>query len=262
MWGSRSRLFGQAFLILSSKFQGSKETQGTQFSVLLAAPHEHPAVASVPEEVRVAVVAVEPATIVVVFDAEHVEVRARVADRLHDDEEPLASGLVLVLQAQLGTHLCGTELEAERESPLVDVLSRGTLFEAEVSDRDIDKVERHLDIARRKGGLAENVVAPGADATTLGFQSPAEVIGGLETRAELDALPDMELEGGLGRTETREELLKSSRVVDPALHQISGHVGKILCDSRNQLSSLSIHGVFSFWFSPVVCARGLPPWQS
>ncbi len=44
------------------------------------APHEHPAVVSVPEVVRVAVVAVEPATIVVVFDVEHVEVVVRVAD--------------------------------------------------------------------------------------------------------------------------------------------------------------------------------------
>lgn len=44
------------------------------------APHEHPAVVSIPEVVRVAVVAVEPATIVVVFDVEHVEVIVRVAD--------------------------------------------------------------------------------------------------------------------------------------------------------------------------------------
>lgn len=246
-------------MILSSKFQGSKETQGTQFSVLLVAPHEHPAEVSRPEVVRAAEVAVEPATIVVVLDEEHAEAIERVADGLHTDEETLASGLVLILQTQLGTHLCGAELETERESPFVDVLPRRSLLEAQVGDRHVDEVERHLGVTRREGGIAEDVVAPHADLIAVGLESSAEVSGGLETRTELDGLPDRELGGRLGRTETREELLKPSRIVYPALHQVDGHVREVLCDSRNQLSSLSIHGVFSFRFSPAALFAGGPP---
>jgi len=214
--------------------------------VLLATTTEDEATVAVPEGVRRAAVAAQPQGVVIVYDEEHVEVAVRVANGLHTDEEPLASGLILVLQAQLGTYLVRAELEAELESSFVDVAPLGAVLEAELGYRDVEEIELHLGVTRREGRLAEDVVPPIADAATCGLDDSAEVVGRLGTRSELDGFPDLELGGRLGWTETREELLKPSWVVDPILHQVGRHVWEVLCDSRNQLSSLLVHGVFSF----------------
>ena len=46
----------------------------------VAGTNEHPAIAGIPDVVGVVVVAVEPQTIIIVFDVEHVEVAVRVAN--------------------------------------------------------------------------------------------------------------------------------------------------------------------------------------
>ena len=177
-----------------AKFQGSKKTQGSERSVLLATTEDE-AITAVPEVVRVAVAAVQPQLVVAVYDVEDAEATVGRTDGLHANEEPLTSGLILILQTQLGTRLVGAELEAELESSHVDVPPSGAILETELGHRDVEEIELHLGVRRREGGLVENVARQVTDAATCGLEGSAEVVGSLDTRAELDGLPCHEVTG-------------------------------------------------------------------
>jgi len=109
--------------------------------VLLARTNEDEAVEPTPEVVWAAVAAAKPQLVPIVYDVEDVQAAIGTADGFHGDEHPLVLRLVLVLETQLGTHLCGTELEATLESAVADVLVGGAVLEAELGDRDEDEVE-------------------------------------------------------------------------------------------------------------------------
>src|SRR3989344_5535551 len=143
-----------------AKFQGSKKTQGSERLVLLATTEDE-AIAAVPEVDRAAVAAVQPQPAVVVSDAEDAEVTVGITDGLHANGEPLTSGLILILQTQLGTRLVGAELEAELESSHVDVPPSGAILETELGHRDVEEIELHLGVRRREGGLTEHAFRHG-----------------------------------------------------------------------------------------------------
>src|SRR3989338_999203 len=69
----------------------------------LAGEKEDPLEAGTPEAAGTAARADEPKPGVIACHVEHAEVAARAANRLHSDKDPLAVGLVLVLQPQLRT---------------------------------------------------------------------------------------------------------------------------------------------------------------
>jgi hypothetical protein len=173
------------------------EPKGSEVGVLLARD-EHETAAATPEVDRVPADAIQPPTVITVLNAEHAEVAIGVRDGLHSDDEPLTVRLVLVLQSQLGTDFGWAELKPELLGSLVDVLTSGSVLETELGDGDDHEVHFGLLGARREGGLTEDVIAPIANTVSVVFESTAEVVGGLETCAELEALPDSELSGVLG----------------------------------------------------------------
>jgi len=140
-----------------------------------------------------AVAAVQPQTADTVSQEEHLEVADRIGDWLHRNDEPLTTGLVLVLQAQLRTDLIRTECQTKLDSSVVDLLASGAVLEAEFSNRDVDEVELHLYFAHRERRLAQDVVRPVADSEPRLLDGSAEVVSGSETDAELHSLPDRKL---------------------------------------------------------------------
>lgn len=184
---------------------------GTLTRGLLARTNEDEAVVGTPKAVRVAVVAVEPTLTVAMPDEEHAEVfkGVRIVDGFHPDQEPLALRLVRILQTQLRSDLCGTELETRAQRSFDDVPTVGPVFEAEVHHRHIHEVHVHLRFADPESGLAEDVIAPVAYAVAGTRECLAELVGGLETGAELDGLPDVEL----GRVGNRDHELTTEESI-------------------------------------------------
>ena len=148
-----------------------------------------------------AAVAVQPHSAPGVINAEHEQTAVRSDDGFHGDDEPLTVRLILVLQTQLGTNLCRTELQTELNCPIVDLLPAGVVRETEFGDGNVDQVNFHLLARHAECGLAEDVVRPVADAVTRLLDSRAEVIGRLDASTELHGLPDRELTDLLGRAD-------------------------------------------------------------
>lgn len=231
----------------------------------VARTHEQPAVVGVPDAVGTTMAAVEPQAALVVPDVEHVEATARESDRLHADEHPLVQGLILVLQTQLGTDLRRTELEAELDRTLVDLATSSTLREAELRDRDVDEIEFDLLGRRPEGGLSEDVVRIAADLPARLFDGLAELIRILQTRAELDGLPDREGLGNLlldllrGHECLTQDLGETVLVLDPGLAGGRLDVAREGTNhGRSKLSELiGIHGNLSSWHTPYALSLGL-----
>ena len=159
---------------------------------MLLAAGKDPAVVATPEDPWIAIVAAQPPVIPIVPHAEHPEIATRVGDWLHCNKKPFAFGLILVLEAELGSDFCGAEVEAELLDALVDVFSLCPILETEFGERDDDKTELLLFSACRERGLAHNVACPIAHAVTACPEGIAEVICGREACAELDCSPDLE----------------------------------------------------------------------
>ena len=173
--------------------KGSR-TRGSKVQGLLATD-ESEAVVSVPEAVRVAVVAAEPQLAAVVPDVEDEADAVPNGDGLHRHQHPFASRLVGILETQSGADFRRAELEAELDRLGADVRVAGTVLEAEVADRKHDEVDFRLLL--RAGDTAEDVVAPVAD-LLLGLLDGRAVVVGALVEPELHRLPDGHLER-LGR---------------------------------------------------------------
>ena len=107
----------------------------------LPARDEHEVAVSVPEVARAAIAAIEPRlTVTAAPHAEHAEVAIRVRrvrNGIHGNDEPLASGLAIVLKSELGADFGGTEIKAEVFGLGVDLFGDGPVFEAEITDGEL-----------------------------------------------------------------------------------------------------------------------------
>lgn len=166
---------------------------------------------------RSAIVAAEPQTGIIPLHAEQQEKAIRGGNRLHGDDEPLAVGLILVLQTQLRTDLSGAEIKAELLGSSVDLLAGGSILEAQLGDADDNQIQLDFLGGRRESGFTEDVVGVATDAESVVPESLAEVVGGPESiRAKIDGLENLEL--GLNRFDhqlTRQET--TDTVVAPKL---------------------------------------------
>jgi len=213
--------------------------------LILARKSKDPLIAGTPDIAGTARNAAEPKAIANALHAEQLESAIRAAKWLHGNDKPFTLGLILVLQTQLRTNLVRANIQASLFGSGVDILTSGSILEAELSDADDDEIYLGLFGGYREGGLAEDVVGPITDLESVVLKGLTKIVGGLEAvRAELDGFPDPEL--GSWRTETREELLESFWVLNPTLHDGLGHIGEILSNTSNQLSNLIRHGGFSF----------------
>jgi len=174
------------------------ETPRVQGQLLtLAGTDEHPLIAGIPDEGGIGEIAVEPQTIVIVFHAEHVEAAARMANRLHADKDPLAVGLVLILQTQLRSDFCWAELQTELFGAGADLVAPSAILETKFSDSDLNQVNFHLSCGHHEFRLSDDVVAPVSDAHPGILDRPAETFGVLDA-AELDGFPDFKCSNRLG----------------------------------------------------------------
>ena len=106
---------------------------------LLAGTAEDPLVARIPEVVRIApAAAAEPQPRIIALHKEQPRVAARINNGLHGDENPLAVGLILVLQSKLRTDFRRAGLQTEIPDAFINLIAPRTLFEAEFSDRGLN----------------------------------------------------------------------------------------------------------------------------
>jgi len=141
----------------------------------------------------ITVVRVEQAPVVIVLDAEHVKNAARVGDRLHGDDEPLAHGLAQVLKSELGADLCRAEFETVLGSLIADLPVSRALGKTKFANRSHHKVHFGRLARGLEGRLGENVASPVAHTAISSLKHLAELIGCLGTGAEQDGREDLEL---------------------------------------------------------------------
>ena len=194
---------------------------------MLLATDEDEAAAANPEAVRIAVDAVEPKLIVVVRNAEHLEVAVRVSNGLHRNEKPLAFGLVLVLQAQLWTDFIWAQVQAELLGSLVDFFAGCTVLEAEFGNGNDNQLNFYFFGAHREGGLTEDVIAPVADFHSRLLDGFAEIVGGFGTTSQLDGSPRLpDLCGRRDEELARQEALNAlhtAKLVHNGFHRTPIH---------------------------------------
>ena len=161
---------------------------------LLARADEDEPVVAMPEVVGIAIVRAEPQRRAKASHAEHAPVAARDSNPLHGDNDPLAVGLVLILQAQIRTNFRRAELEAALLGRLADLAVFGSVREAELSHRDLDQVQLRLLRSYDELGFAENVAGPVADFEPAILERLAEIVRRPELwQADFDRPPDREL---------------------------------------------------------------------
>ncbi len=216
-----------------TKFQGSKETRGSEVQGLLAGQHEHEAEVGAPDVVGIAVAPAQPQPAADVPDAEDVAVAARVGDGFHSDTEPFVAGLVLVLQAQLGTDFRRAELEAELDGLGADLRVGRVALEAQLLDGADDEIDFGLFGGQRERGLAEQIVGVVAHLALGGLESRLERLQVL-VGPEGDRLPD-----GVGRRDcgAHEEFAAqeaqsaffATELLDDCVHLTEGQVFRSKC---------------------------------
>ena len=95
---------------------------------------KHEAIVSIPEVARVAIVSVEPRlTVIIALHVEHVEVAIRVSNRLHGNDEPFTSGLVSVLETELGADFGRAEFQTKFFGFFVEFVGGGIFVAEQIS---------------------------------------------------------------------------------------------------------------------------------
>src|SRR3989344_2938456 len=169
-----------------------------------------------PDVARVATVRAEPQAMAKAFHEEQAEIAVRAGNRLHADDDPLALGLVFVLQSQFGTDFVRTKFETALFGGSVDILEPGSILEAQLLDAYDDQIDVLLFGGHAESGLAEDVVGPVTDSHPAVIDGLAKAIGILDARAESDPLPGLGVGGNL--SQHREHLLQTLGVFNPSLH--------------------------------------------
>lgn len=179
-------------------------------------------------------------------DAEGVQTAVRVANGFHSQPEPFTLGLVLVLQTHLRTEFWRAKLVTHLHATLTDVGIACPFLEAKFGYGRSDDVHLGRLTDHPEGGLSQQVAGPTAKLQADLLERLSEIVGGRESGTELDSYENRE-----SREYLPQKSLKVLGVVDVSLHDLVRHLGKILSDHSDQLSSLFVqHGGFSFRFSP------------
>src|SRR3989339_1491798 len=120
---------------------------------------KHEAIVSIPEVARVAIVGVEPRlAVIVALHVEHVEVAIRVSNGLHGNDEPFTSGLVFVLNTELGTDLSGTEIQTKLFGFGTCFRKSGSFGKSEISIGDDDQIQSGG--SGSESDFVQNVIGP------------------------------------------------------------------------------------------------------
>jgi len=129
----------------------------------LPAGDKHEARASSPEDARAATASAEPRpTATNAPHEEHAEDAIRVRNRLHSNDKPLASGLVSVLETELGTDFSGTEIQTRLFGFGTCFRKSGSFGKAEISIGDDDQVQKSGG-SGSESDFVQNVIGPVAD---------------------------------------------------------------------------------------------------
>ena len=168
-----------------------------------------PPIVDTPSALGVTAVATQPPTDAIAPDEE--DAQAAVGDRygLHGNQQPLAQGLVSVLQPELRTNFGRTEREAERNRAIVDLLASGSRGEAEFRDGHDHQLDLQGLLGERH--LLENVARPFTDLEVASHD-------GLDKL--LDSLMATELDGAPRRKGLGLELRKAAQNIEHAAQEI------------------------------------------